>query len=59
MKVSEKRKQAAYTAISDVIMRERLNIRKDGVPSEYVLDTRLFNMEGEIWKGICKAMDIK
>ncbi len=58
MKLSEKKKQAAYCAISDVIMKERLEIQRHGVPSSYDMDTRLFNMEGEIWKGIKKALGL-
>ena len=58
MKISEKKRQAAYTAISDIIMRERLSIRKNGVPNDYEMDVRLFNMQGDIWKGIKQALQI-
>lgn len=58
MKMSEKRKDDLYSAISEPIMRERIEIQSTGSRSGEDLDFMLFQLELKIWKEVSKAMNI-
>ena len=59
MRLSQERKTELYNAISDPIMDDRVKIRMYGSPPSEMLDSIYFNLEREIWRRVCKALDIQ
>lgn len=60
MRVSEKKKQAAYDAIADTIMDLRISTRRAGKPIDPLdLDGELFKLELKIWKRVKSAFNIE
>lgn len=59
MKMSDKRKEAVYSAISDPIMKQRIDIQKHGSPDSGVLDSRLFCLQNEIWEKVHSALNLE
>lgn len=60
MRVSEKKKKAAYSAISDTIMDFRISAEMNGEPIHPLeLDSELFKLEIKIWKRLKVALNIE
>jgi hypothetical protein len=60
MKVSEKKKQATYSAISDSIMDLRIKTQQEGKMIDPLeLDADLFRLELKIWKRVKTALTIE
>lgn len=60
MKVSEKKKQAGYEAISTPIMDLRVvALRQDKKIDPLELDGMLFKLELKIWEGVKTALNIE
>ncbi len=59
MKMSEKKRQDVYAAISNSIMDCRIEIQKErGEITALAIDGKLFNLEIEIWKRVKQALGI-
>lgn len=52
MRLSDKRKSALYSAISDAIMDQRLEYCKAAMPTADELDSQLFHLERKIWQNV-------
>ena len=58
MKASEKTRSALYEAISEPIMKSRIDIGMNGSPSSEQMDNILYSLEREIWAEVRKALNI-
>lgn len=58
MRLSDKRKSALYSALSDPIMELRVDANREGMTREQ-LDRRLFTLEQHIWRRIKRALDME
>lgn len=58
MRLSEKKRNALYAAISDPVMDLRLAVQKYGAPSGEHLDARLFKMQSDIWRQIHEVLGL-
>lgn len=60
MKMSEKKRQQVYSAISNSIMDCRIEIKKErGEITALAIDGKLFNLEREIWKRVKMALAVE
>lgn len=59
MKISEKKSAAAYSAISDSIMKLRIEIQQGGCPDSSTMDAKLFRLEHDIWCRLHKALNME
>ena len=59
VKMSEKKRQEVYAAISNSIMETRIDINKSDKPIEPLeIDGKLFNLEICIWKRVKQALNL-
>ena len=56
MRVSEKKRDAAYGAIHEAIMDLRIALSKDGVSAKH--DAMIAQLEHRIWRGVVKEFGI-
>lgn len=60
MKMSEKKRQEVYSAISDSIMDLRIELNKEGSAIKPLsIDSDLFKLEIKIWKKVKRALNIE
>lgn len=59
MRISGKKQDALYNAFASKIMDLRVELKQDRrLREDEALDSRLFKLEGQIWDGVKKALDI-
>jgi hypothetical protein len=62
MRISDKKRTELYKAFSEPITQLRINLSREDVTTGHIngeaADEKLFKLEHEIWKSICKTLGI-
>ena len=58
MRISDDKRYALYEAISEPIMKARITLARTTAKHPEV-DDELFALTDEIWKGICKELNVE